>query len=336
MSKLELYIPGLLAAPARLAAHFDLPAAPALVSWCRKASVRTATRGRYGPLCDWLAVEKAPLAALAWIGAGCERSRTDGVLLATPVHFEAGMNDLVLFSGGGLEISDNERAQLAEDMTTFFGDSPTIEFAGGQLFIRTPEPFAVETTMLHEAQGKTVRANLPRGEDAVTLHAWMNELQMFLHGHDVNRARTARGIPTLNGIWFEGEGGLPDGTRIDGAVVHAESVFMRGLGILAGQTSGRGDIREWMPDEGHHIVEFRDCVDAQDADDIDHWRDAILNIDRDVLQPVMEWLAMNRNAEAVLHAGDGTARVLRGGGQGAVAKLLSRFARSERPKVTEE
>ncbi|MBW3567229.1 MAG: hypothetical protein KY410_04590, partial [Proteobacteria bacterium] len=180
------------------------------------------------------------------------------------------------------------------------------------------------------------RANLPRGEDAVMLHAWMNELQMFLHGHVINRARTARGIPTLNGIWFEGEGGLPDGTRIDGAVVHAESGFMRGLGMLAGHASERGDIREWLPKEGHHIVEFRDCIDAQDADNTGYWRETVIHIDRDVLQPVMEWLEANHKAEAVLHPGDGTARVLRGGGQGVMAKLLRSFVRSARPKVTEE
>ncbi|HEX6927689.1 MAG TPA: hypothetical protein VF267_00450 [Gammaproteobacteria bacterium] len=330
--KLDLHVPGLLAAPARLIANLGLPDAPALREWCARAAGRPARRGRFGFIEALLGTERAPLAALAWLGATGERARSS-TFFATPVHLQAGMSDLVLFSGPTLRVSDDERARLAQDIGVFFGAEPALCFHGGQMFLQAPQNLDVRTTPLHEVLGQAVREHLPRGADASRVHGWMNELQMFLHGHAINRERTARGLPSLNGIWPWGEGGLPDGVRRDNLVVFAETLPMRGLGLLTGEARERTMIGDMLPSNGHHVVEISACADALDADDVEGWRNAVEKVSNEILQPVLDWLAAHRDAGAVLHAGDGSSRTLRGGKENPFRRL---FRRAAAPRVVME
>lgn len=323
--KLDLYVPGLLAAPERLIATLSLPDAAALHAWCARAERLPSRRGRFGFIETALDVATAPLAALAWLGATGERAKPP-LFLATLVHLQAGMTDLVLFSGPALQVSDDERARLAGDVSAFFDGEPALHFRAGQLFLQAPQHSAVRTTPLHAVRGQAVREHLPRGADAARLHGWMNELQMFLHGHAVNRERAARGLSSLNGIWPWGEGGIPRNAIHDGLAVFADSLPMRGLGVLLGTARERETLDRMLPPSGHHVIEISDCARALDADDAGGWQAAVEKVSDEILQPVLDWLATHRDAEAVLHAGDGTARRLRGGKDGWLRRAFRRKA----------
>ncbi|HEX7046948.1 MAG TPA: hypothetical protein VF275_05205 [Gammaproteobacteria bacterium] len=330
--KLDLYVPGLLAAPARLAANLPLPDAPALHEWCARSDAQPVRTGRFGFIETLLDVESAPLAALAWLGATGETAKSP-VLFATPVHLQAGMSDLVLFSGPALRVSDDERERLAQDISEFFGDEPAMHFCDGRMFLQAPRNLDVQTTPLHEAQGGAVRDHLPRGADAPRMHGWMNELQMFLHGHALNKERTARGLPSLNGIWPWGEGEIPQAAKRKNLVVFAKTLSMRGLGLLLGETREYDVFERMLPSSGHHIIEVTDCIDALDADDINAWQSAVENVSSNVLQPALDWLAANRDAQAVLYAGDGVALHLRGGKDNWLRRA---FRRAPSLKIIEE
>ncbi|HEX6929770.1 MAG TPA: hypothetical protein VF267_10990 [Gammaproteobacteria bacterium] len=332
--RLELNVPGLLAAPERLLAQLVLPDCAALRRWCVRAIARNTLPGRYGCIAELLRMPTAPLAALAWLGA-TDAGAEENVLLATPVHLRAGMHDLVLFAGPTLRINDDERLTLARDLAASFGATPRLSLAANQWFLHTPEPLAVSTTPLYRAQGETVRGNLPEGPDAARLHAWMNEWQMFLHSHAVNRERAARSEPTLNGFWIWGEGALPARDRERKVAVFAESLPMRGLGRWLGDAREHRALDNMLPVSGCHVIELTACVDALDADDAEGWQAAVQRVSQDYLQPVLDWLAGNPSAEAVLHAGDGKARLLRGGG-GVLRRMQRVFGGREEPVVSEE
>lgn len=336
MQKLELYIPGLLAAPGRLVEQLTLPDAPALQEWQRRCRVQEGLPGRHGPLRAWLATQHVPLAALAWLGTG-EKKRPGGSLFrATPVHLVAGMNDLVLFSGGALDVAMEERARLVRDIAAFLDGAPEFVMLQDQLFLHAAQALDVQTVLLHEAQGMAVRANLPHGRDAPRVHMWMNELQMFLHDHPVNRERAARSLPPINGIWIDGEGPLSASTTLAGVRIFFDSLPMRGLGVIAGGAEQRDDVSAFLPAEGHHVVEYSACVTALDADDVEAWRESIMRINEECLQPVLNWLRQNPSAEAVLHAGDGKLRTLQGGSDGMLQRLSRSFSRNENLRVVEE
>ena len=52
---------------------------------------------------------------------------------------------------------------------------------------------------------------------------------MVLHGHPVNEARAARGLPAVNGLWFWGPGALGSAPPPPFASLHTDDPLARGL-----------------------------------------------------------------------------------------------------------
>lgn len=302
---IHLHIPGLMAAPARLVQMLELPALAALRQWRTHAAVHPIPPGRFGFHARMLNMQKPPIAALAWLAATGERPARQ-VFLATPVHLQAGMSDLVLFTGRHFSLEDAERDALFGDAAEFFGEEPRLQVVEGAAFLQPPRPLEVITTPLQLAQGEGVRANLPRGKDAPVLHAWMNELQMFLHGHAVNRMRADTQRPPINGLWIWGEGALPAAER-GNLHFHGNTLFIRGLACLRGRFHALpADFTRLTPD-AVHVVELTDCQDALDADDIDAWRRAVEALTDEWLAPVLNAVKAGGVESATLYPGDGAA-----------------------------
>ena len=77
-------------------------------------------------------------------------------------------------------------------------------------YLYLPEAPLISTVSPGEIAGQTIDPNLPHGRDAAVWHALMNEVQMLFHQHPVNAQREASGEPTINSLWFWGEGRLPE------------------------------------------------------------------------------------------------------------------------------
>lgn len=302
---IHLHIPGLLAAPARLVQMLEEPLPAVLRQWRTHAAVQAIPGGRFGFYAHLLNLPKAPLAALGWLAASGERPRRQ-LFLATPVHLQAGMSDLVLFGGRHFALDETESEELFRDVAAFFGDEPRVQCLEGVAFLEPPGTLAVSTTPLHLAQGEGVRGNLPRGEDAKVLHGWMNELQMYLHAHAINRRRQAEQRPPINGLWVWGEGELP-ACEGRGIHFHGDGLFLRGLASLLGTSQAVPGSFKALVGEGMHVVELLDCQQAQDADDIAGWKSAVEGIARDWLAPVLDAVKTKAVASATLYAGDGMA-----------------------------
>lgn len=312
--KIELYVPGLLAVPGRHLDALRLPDLPVLNHWCARARAVAVADGRYGFISQQLSVSRPPLAALAWLGAFGHAPERQ-TFHATPVHLQAGLRDVVLFAGGGLEVAEPELKAIVADANRHFDHEPTLVVAGGQLFLQASAQLDVHTVPLHCVQGATLRQHLPSGRNAGQLNSWVNELQMFLHSHEINQRRAAQGRPQLNGIWVWGEGGLPSTTRSTNVMVHAESPHMRGLGALLGASVARPAAAHHLQIEGEHnrhIVEFDACARALDADDTLAWQASVADVARHWLQPVLDQVHSGECSEAVLYGGDGVARHLNG------------------------
>lgn len=307
---LELHIPGLLAAPARLLSQLELPGAPSLRAINARATAASAPGGRHGAACRWMNVDRMPLAALEWCGATGAFPSTPTLRLEL-VHLKAGMTDLVLFAGPAVRPDDDELASIAADLGKFLEGEPRLVQHAGKLFLVDAALAGIKTTPLHRAQGHAVGDLLPRGAHATRVHAWMNEIQMFLHRHPVNLARAEAGKPVLNGAWLFGEGDSPSPQARD-IVVHGEALWLKGLAHFLGTHSGDMSLTSTRVLQGHHVFSFSDCVAALDADDVGGWRQAVERLDRKVLQPALQ-LSKERRLELVLHAGDGLARHMQHG-----------------------
>ncbi len=144
------------------------------------------------------------IAAIALKG----RSAAPWACIATPLHWHAGMSHLSLPAEGILSLDAEEAALLALDFNGLFGVEGVRmrACAAAVLVCEFDEPLDVHTHDPEMLVGRDLFALQATGPGASRLRRLMSEVELWLFDHAVNRARTARGMPQLNGLWFWGGG----------------------------------------------------------------------------------------------------------------------------------
>src|SRR5262249_11360457 len=152
---------------------------------------------------------------------------------ADPVHLSVGLDGLGL-DGAALEITQAEADALAATLNRHFGDGPAFHaLRPERWYVRLPAAPDIDTTPLSAARGTSIGDKLPSGADATRFRALMNEVQMALHEHPVNAERDARGVPSVNSVWFWGGGMLHAPQARPYSAVIAHDPLARGLARAA-------------------------------------------------------------------------------------------------------
>ncbi|MGA8032642.1 MAG: hypothetical protein WCB48_09625, partial [Casimicrobiaceae bacterium] len=202
---LVLVAPGLLSAPsgaferdpafARLAGHAGAP--------------RVHPTGIAGALLgasQWPdGTSVAPLAAL---GAGTDPGEA-WVIVADPVHLDAGAADVVLTRRIDDLRRDESDALVATLAAHFAIDG--LRFVApraGAWFVLAAQAPQITATDLDAVVGQSMLVHMPRGPDARTWKRWQDEIGMLLHDHQVNAARERERRQSANAVWFWGGGRL--------------------------------------------------------------------------------------------------------------------------------
>ena len=144
------------------------------------------------------------------------------------------------FSAGHIENEDAEK--LITDLNEAVGDE-NISFYPGvsyrHLMVWKNGKTELELTPPHDISDRNVRAYMPKGDGSDFLHNLMNEAQMFLKNHPVNKQRATAKKKEANSVWFWGHGKKPSMPSLQellglsGGVITAVDL-MRGIGINAG------------------------------------------------------------------------------------------------------
>lgn len=154
--------------------------------------------------------QDVPVAALNWLLYHGEVS-SQWMMRADPVNVQANRDHLMMLGNDMLEIQDDEAYRLVKDINAAYADTHWQLYALSPLHwvIKASRDLDLRTYPLKNVLGMNISQYLPHGPDSAAWHAVMNELQMFLHGHPVNRERNARGLPEINSVWLWGGGVLP-------------------------------------------------------------------------------------------------------------------------------
>ena len=97
----------------------------------------------------------------------------------------------------------------------------------------------VKTTPPHNIPGQKWMEHVPKGKNEAKLLQIMKDSRVLLDGHEVNRARRAKGLNPANMIWLWSPGRTPTAPTFEqkfgmtGGVITAVDI-VRGLGVLAG------------------------------------------------------------------------------------------------------
>lgn len=178
--------------------------------------------------------EKAPFGALRRLGEATPTSASDGHwLCADPVHLRFHHERIVLADAGAFDLTEDEAQTLVRSINAEFGDIGTLHVATARRwYLQVPVAVDPENSPLSTMAGKRLSGELSGRPSP--LRRWLNELQMFLHGHSVNAARAQRGLPAVNSLWLWGAGSLPDSPARHFVTIAGNDPLARGLALATG------------------------------------------------------------------------------------------------------
>ena len=130
-------------------------------------------------------------------------------LRADPVCLHFYQDQLVLLGPDRLDVRADEADALIVALQGHFGVEGLAFHAprADRWYVRLDGNEAIpHTAPLDAVVGRPVECHLPRGPEAARWRRRLNEIQMLLHDHPVNRAREAAGQWPINSVWFWGGG----------------------------------------------------------------------------------------------------------------------------------
>ncbi|MET0254273.1 MAG: phosphoglycerate mutase [Luteibacter sp.] len=157
-------------------------------------------------------------------------------LSADPAWVQPELNGARLLACGNLGLTVEESASLvaalaetfeAEGMTLCVGDAQhwQLRLPGYIDVPAFPEP--------EEALGADLFEQLPKGEAGRRWRALINEAQVVLHNHPVNRSRASRHLPPVNSVWLWGAGVLPDWVECGLSCIYSDDLLAWAVGHRA-------------------------------------------------------------------------------------------------------
>jgi hypothetical protein len=169
-------------------------------------------------------------------------------------HWAMGREQATLSDPQWLQVRPQECEALLQDMRPFFqSEGIELQAIAADRWLACGPALDLPCAALDRVVGRDVDPWLPAGVHGRLLRRLQNEMQMLLYTHPVNEARSARGEPAINSLWFSGTGRLPPHTG-DAAAVHMPHTLTR----------------------------------AALADDWDAYAQAWAQLDRQALQPLLE------------------------------------------------
>ncbi len=234
-------------------------------------------------------------------------------LCLDPVQLRFQERTLIVGDPRQLDLSDEESTALAVSLAPTFSGLGQLEVLAAGVWNLRLSASAPAFQALPEAAGRSA-APLPLTPDYAPWRHAINEAQMILHAHPVNRAREAAGQAPVNSLWPWGGGALPRSRDSAHDAIWSDDPVVQGIARLLQIDCGE------LPAGFTHAVARTPLavVDALDqparTGDALIWRDALARFEADWLAPALDALREGQlDALRLLAPGDLAAAELRVG-----------------------
>lgn len=241
-----------------------------------------------------------PLAQTFGLAEDCKPGR---LLLASAIHLQAGLHSAVILPvpGGTENLKDLDL--IINDLRDIFKVDCYIESVSEGLYLVHLKLFDAPTHYPHilSVLGKSANPYIEQSRQVLPWYKLLNEIQMFMHQHEVNAQRLQRGLLPINSLWFWGAGSLSQDFDsklewyCDDPVLNR---FAMSLGLTPGSAAGVDDIDN--PGDALFVdlrlLEFLKTGASADLGKL------LLDIDRNLLKPALTRAGKNR-ARLLLRAG---------------------------------
>jgi len=259
-----------------------------------------------------------------------QQLRLDGFCLrADPVYLQADMTSAILRAHHELRLDPAEAQQIVDSINQHLHQD------GLQLVMGQPHHWylalqaspALQTSPLPTLLFQDINAHLPRGESAADWRRLMNEIQMLLYDHPVNRQREAEGRLTVNSLWLWGGGHLPGKATQNWQQVYTDDWLLDALARFHDIASDvlPGTAEEVLANcQGQVLLGIDDCSQPLRQQDPFGWLEAVQQFQSLWLQPLLTAVQQNRCASLTLIPANGRRYVVR-------KQCLRRWWRRRRP-----
>jgi hypothetical protein len=214
-AKLDLIIPGLFDLPVDvLDSTFLEKDLPAINQFLRYASPIKNNIFELEPILSaCMGWKNYPVLPFAQAYVDREARDRHKYLLFRPVHLKADMHNAIVVSIQENQTNTKDIVILIKELSDYFNvDCDIQSIAGGYWLMRLKECDPPR----HYPHYLSVvgRKADPYTEQSKAMLPWyklMNEMQMYLHQHEINQDRLQSGLLTINSLWFWGAGScLPE------------------------------------------------------------------------------------------------------------------------------
>lgn len=203
----------------------------------RGSTLPAAAPGYLAAMAEYFRWPGGPLPAAALIRQSVAGDAgTAQWLSADPAWVQPELSGARLLACGNLGLTVEESAALVAALTeTFEAEGMCLQMGDAQHWqLRLPADVDVPSFPEPEdALGADLFEQLPKGDAGRRWRALINEAQVVLHNHPVNRARASRGLPPVNSVWLWGPGVLPDWIECGLSRIHSDDLLAWSLGHKA-------------------------------------------------------------------------------------------------------
>lgn len=222
-------------------------------------------------------------------------------LCADPVHLHTDTTGLILFDSSRFALSEQESHALIEPLRTLLSEDGWRLEAGSpqRWYLSGRQQGELVSTALERLKGKPVANHLPEGIQAAYWRGLINEIQMLLHSHPVNRQRLERGEVPVNSLWLWGGSGSLQNTSVHFNKVWTNDPSVHGA---ARHTGSQGtelpptarDLLDDLGGDGHHLLVLDQCRDAAAYEELHDWCQAVQRLEKHWISPLWEALTEGR------------------------------------------
>jgi len=178
--------------------------------------------------------EDNPYAAFTLLAEDIDTFDSDAYWLrADPVYLQADRDTALLVAHEELELSQDEASKLADEINNHFSDEPWQLHAlhPHRWYLQLEQAQNLVTHPLANVLGEDINKFNSVGDDAKYWLKINNEIQMLLHGTNVNFERDSRAMLTVNSLWLWGGGTLPKKARCDCLYsrIFTNNIYFKGI-----------------------------------------------------------------------------------------------------------
>ena len=222
---------------------------------------------------------------------------------ADPVHLHFHEDRLILAGSGRLDIAREEAEALAAQLNEHFPDLGRFHVAAAERWYLQLADASVfdefRAPPLSAVAGRSIERLLPEILSDIPLRRLVNEMQMLLHAHPVNRRRDDAGRMTINSLWLAGPGRLPARIESDFDGLWSANPLARGLARAAGVPAhplppDAAAFFEHAAPGTQQLVVLEDLLGPVQYENGEAWRQAIAALERRWFAPLRKALASGR------------------------------------------